>query len=190
MKNLRKTFLDIHIRNVTPKFENSRLNGVAVIAKTYTHTYIPTYTHTAELRLYLKKKILIDNKHVFQTCAVDVFSMGCVIYYALTAGQHPFGGRLERDLNIQNGRYKLPELNKTSKFISLVNSTYYVLNRYAFTMNCIILEDRNMGQLYTISIVKISRFASQTLIPDRRTLCLHSRPSGKLSFDCQKIAKN
>ena len=116
--------------------------------------------------------------------------MGCVIYYALTAGQHPFGGRLERDLNIQNGRYKLPELNKTSKFISLVNSTYYVLNRYAFTMNCIILEDRNMGQLYTISIVKISRFASQTLIPDRRTLCLHSRPSGKLSFDCQKIAKN
>ena len=43
---MHKTFLDIHIRNVVPKFESSRLNGVAVIAKTYT----PTYTHTAELR--------------------------------------------------------------------------------------------------------------------------------------------
>ena len=45
-KNLRKPFLDIHIRNVMPKFESSRLNGVAVIAKTYIHTYIPTYIHT------------------------------------------------------------------------------------------------------------------------------------------------
>ena len=38
-KNLRKSILDIHIRNVMPKFESSRLNGVAVIAKTYIHTY-------------------------------------------------------------------------------------------------------------------------------------------------------
>ena len=34
-KNLRKPFLDIHIRNVMPKFESSRMNGVAIIAKTY-----------------------------------------------------------------------------------------------------------------------------------------------------------
>jgi len=39
-------FLDIHIRNVMPKFESSRLNGVAVIAKTHTHTHTPTYIHT------------------------------------------------------------------------------------------------------------------------------------------------
>ena len=34
-----------------PKFENSRLNGVDVIAKTYIHTYNLTYIHphTAEL---------------------------------------------------------------------------------------------------------------------------------------------
>ena len=38
-ENLRKPFLDIHIKNVMPKFECSRLNGVAVI----------TYAHTAEL---------------------------------------------------------------------------------------------------------------------------------------------
>jgi len=41
-KNLRKPFLDIHTRNVMPKLESSRLNGVAVIAKN-------THTHTAEL---------------------------------------------------------------------------------------------------------------------------------------------
>ena len=43
-------FIDIHIRSVMPKFESSRLNGVAVILKTYIDTYTPTYIHTAELR--------------------------------------------------------------------------------------------------------------------------------------------
>ena len=33
-----------------PKFESSRLNGVAVIAKTYTQTNTHTHTHTAEHR--------------------------------------------------------------------------------------------------------------------------------------------
>ena len=47
-KNLRKPCSDIHIRNVMPKFESSRLNGVAVIAKIYKHTH--THTHTAKLR--------------------------------------------------------------------------------------------------------------------------------------------
>ena len=45
-KKLRKLFLNIHIWNGMQKFESSRLNSVAVIAKTYT----PTYIHTAELR--------------------------------------------------------------------------------------------------------------------------------------------
>ena len=38
-----------------PKLENSRLNGVAIIAKTHTHINIHTHTHTAEL--IPKKKI-------------------------------------------------------------------------------------------------------------------------------------
>ena len=36
----------MHIRNVMPKFENSRLNGVAVIAKTYTHIIMPNLGNT------------------------------------------------------------------------------------------------------------------------------------------------
>ena len=38
LKNLRKQFLDIHIRNVMPKIESSRLNGVARIEKKHNHT--------------------------------------------------------------------------------------------------------------------------------------------------------
>ena len=40
-----------------PKFQSSRLNGVAVIANTHTQTHTQTYTHTAELRQYLKKNL-------------------------------------------------------------------------------------------------------------------------------------
>ena len=40
-QKLDKTFLDILIRNVLPKKESSRLYGVAVIAKTHTHTAEP-----------------------------------------------------------------------------------------------------------------------------------------------------
>ena len=41
-------FLYSHIRNIMTKFQRSRLNGVAVIAKTYihTHTHIHTYCRT------------------------------------------------------------------------------------------------------------------------------------------------
>ena len=38
--------LDIYIRNVMQKFESSRSNGVAVIAKTYIYTHIHTHPHT------------------------------------------------------------------------------------------------------------------------------------------------
>ena len=44
-KNLRNPFLDIHIRNVLPKFDSSRLNGVAVIAKTHIQIHRHTQTH-------------------------------------------------------------------------------------------------------------------------------------------------
>ncbi|KAJ3632089.1 hypothetical protein Zmor_022110 [Zophobas morio] len=57
---------------------------------------------------------------------VDVFSTGCVIYYILSGGSHPFGRSFERECKIRTGTYELscvennPEaLNLIAKMISL-----------------------------------------------------------------------
>lgn len=35
-----------------------------------------------------------------QTRAMDLFSLGCVLFFCITGGSHPFGEPLERDKNI------------------------------------------------------------------------------------------
>lgn len=44
------------------------------------------------------------------TCAVDIFSAGCVLYYAVTKGKHPFGDALRRQANILSGDFYLEHL--------------------------------------------------------------------------------
>ncbi|XP_059472243.1 serine/threonine-protein kinase/endoribonuclease IRE1 [Neocloeon triangulifer] len=44
------------------------------------------------------------------TCSVDIFSMGCVFYYVLSKGKHPFGDTLRRQANILCGEAKLEVL--------------------------------------------------------------------------------
>jgi serine/threonine-protein kinase/endoribonuclease IRE1 len=34
------------------------------------------------------------------TKSVDIFALGCLFYYTLTSGGHPFGDRFEREVNI------------------------------------------------------------------------------------------
>lgn len=41
------------------------------------------------------------------TRAVDVFAYGCIAYYVLSTGQHPFGSRFERELNVLRGAHDL-----------------------------------------------------------------------------------
>lgn len=38
--------------------------------------------------------------HGRQTRAVDLFSLGCILFSCITGGRHPFGDPLERDVNI------------------------------------------------------------------------------------------
>jgi len=45
------------------------------------------------------------------TKAVDIFSAGCVFYYVLTGGDHPFGDRYERERNILRDAYDLDKLD-------------------------------------------------------------------------------
>ncbi|XP_012828622.1 PREDICTED: serine/threonine-protein kinase/endoribonuclease IRE1a [Erythranthe guttata] len=42
-----------------------------------------------------------------QTRAVDLFSLGCVLFFCMTGGRHPFGNRLERDINIVKNKLDL-----------------------------------------------------------------------------------
>lgn len=42
-----------------------------------------------------------------QTRGVDLFSLGCVLFFCMTGGKHPFGDNLERDVNIVNNRKDL-----------------------------------------------------------------------------------
>lgn len=56
---------------------------------------------------------------LFQTCAVDIFSLGCVYFYVLTNGRHPFGDSLRRQANILSGEYSLKELANNGKFFEI-----------------------------------------------------------------------
>ncbi|NWI69473.1 ERN1 endoribonuclease, partial [Todus mexicanus] len=46
------------------------------------------------------------------TCAVDIFSAGCIFYYVVSGGQHPFGDSLRRQANILAGSYQLSWLQE------------------------------------------------------------------------------
>lgn len=42
-----------------------------------------------------------------QTRGVDLFSLGCMLFFCLTGGKHPFGENIERDVNIVNAQKDL-----------------------------------------------------------------------------------
>ena len=54
--------------------------------------------------------VLMNVHSLPQTCSVDIFSAGCLFYYALTGGDHPFGPPFQRQGNIEAGMPKLSRL--------------------------------------------------------------------------------
>ncbi|CAG0897547.1 unnamed protein product [Darwinula stevensoni] len=58
---------------------------------------------------WIAPEMLHDDKRT--TCAVDIFSLGCVFYYVLSKGKHPFGDSLRRQANILSGDSDLSALN-------------------------------------------------------------------------------
>ncbi|NP_001085649.1 endoplasmic reticulum to nucleus signaling 2 S homeolog precursor [Xenopus laevis] len=59
---------------------------------------------------WIAPEVLRDRPKQNPTAAVDIFSAGCVFYYVLSKGQHPFGDNLRRQSNILSGSYSLPKL--------------------------------------------------------------------------------
>lgn len=45
---------------------------------------------------------------------MDLFSLGCILFYCITGGKHPFGHNDERDKNIREG--KQPDLSSIKDF--------------------------------------------------------------------------
>ncbi|XP_010784191.1 serine/threonine-protein kinase/endoribonuclease IRE1 [Notothenia coriiceps] len=56
---------------------------------------------------WIAPEVLRDTPGNKPTAAVDVFSAGCVFYYVVSRGQHPFGEKLRRQVNILSGEYSL-----------------------------------------------------------------------------------
>ncbi|KAF7662674.1 hypothetical protein LDENG_00230280 [Lucifuga dentata] len=56
---------------------------------------------------WIAPEVLRDTPGNKPTAAVDVFSAGCVFYYVVSRGQHPFGDTLRRQINILSGEYTL-----------------------------------------------------------------------------------
>lgn len=51
-----------------------------------------------------------------QTYSVDIFSMGCVFFYVLTGGSHPFGENpFRRQSNILTGEYDLQKVSSNPR---------------------------------------------------------------------------
>lgn len=63
--------------------------------------------------MHFLKSLELSQIIFFQTCAVDIFSVGCVFYYVLTKGKHPFGDSLRRQSNILSGDHSLDGLPMT-----------------------------------------------------------------------------
>lgn len=56
-----------------------------------------------------------------KTLAVDVFSLGCVFFFILTSGMHPFGDWYEREVNIVNNNFSLDILKHIPDACDLIN---------------------------------------------------------------------
>lgn len=48
-----------------------------------------------------------NNPTLKVTKKIDIFAAGCVFYYILSGGEHPFGDRYMREMNIVKGNFKV-----------------------------------------------------------------------------------
>jgi serine/threonine-protein kinase/endoribonuclease IRE1 len=52
---------------------------------------------------------------------MDLFSLGCLIFYCITKGKHPFGEYYERDMNIIKGNFDLFVVDHIPEAVHLIS---------------------------------------------------------------------
>eukprot|EP00250_Pteridium_aquilinum_P003675 c13984_g1_i2 orf=223-2751(+) len=57
-----------------------------------------------------------------QTSSADLFSLGCILFFTISGGYHPFGRRFERDGNIINGKPDLFLVEHVPEAIDLISA--------------------------------------------------------------------
>lgn len=70
-----------------------------------------------------------DQTTVRLTRALDIFSTGCVFYYVLTGGRHPFGDRFSREGEIIKGNFNLDEVNYLGDSVEIRDLIALMINR-------------------------------------------------------------
>ncbi|CAL8147353.1 unnamed protein product [Orchesella dallaii] len=68
-----------------------------------------TVTHGVGTYDWMAPEVLqfVDDNSVTYKTVSDIFSLGCIFYYVLTDGQHPFGYGIHRLLNLANGVHQI-----------------------------------------------------------------------------------
>uniref|UniRef100_A0A8B9K386 Serine/threonine-protein kinase/endoribonuclease IRE1 n=1 Tax=Astyanax mexicanus TaxID=7994 RepID=A0A8B9K386_ASTMX len=111
--------LNIVHRDLKPRNILLSLPGVlgrvrAVISDFGLCKKLPDGRHSFSLRSgipgtegWIAPELLANDSGGNPTSAVDVFSAGCVFYYVVSRGQHPFGDTLRRQANILSGACSL-----------------------------------------------------------------------------------
>lgn len=69
-------------------------------------------------------------RNELQTRAVDLFSFGCVLFFCITGGRHPFGDTLERDVNIVNDRKDLFLIDNIPEAFDLITNLLHPIPEF------------------------------------------------------------
>lgn len=96
-------------------------------------------------------------KNERQTRAVDLFSFGCLLFFCITGGRHPFGDMLERDINIVNDRKDLFLVDNIPEAFHLISHLLHPDPQFRYTISKML---SNMIKLFSYKTQKSTTLLS------------------------------
>lgn len=97
---------------------------------------------------------------------MDLFSLGCLFYYVLSGGHHPFGEAIRRQANILSGEWSLSELKGSEEQVviqkmlvaALISPKAKDRPPCDAVLSCPIFWDGTKTLAFLQVIIEISRF--------------------------------